>query len=309
MKLHSRQIIRLQGVGADKFLHGLVTQDVIGKVAEHPTKSFAAGFLNAKGRVLCDTIVFPKSPDEMYIDVQEKIAPQLQRMLIRHRLREPLEINIAEDLNIRWDKEVTVSSSSSSTTDDDDPRNSYLGKRFLISKEDGMSLPQGDEEFFKRRLLCGVPEGPVEIPPQKALPLNFNFDINNFVSFRKGCYVGQELTHRSFHVGKIRKRLCRVIKTTQEFADDLPIPEDLIDPEQSIPLEQDEDNEIFEPIDESEWRSCGQIIITHHNIGLAIFSTLKSSLNDHTNVKKVIHGKRFYRGEELILKSPLITTQ
>ena len=44
-------------------------------------------------------------------------------------------------------------------------------------------------------------------PPGEAIPLEYNLDGLNGISFTKGCYVGQELMARTHFKGVVRKRL------------------------------------------------------------------------------------------------------
>lgn len=61
-----------------------------------------------------------------------------------------------------------------------------------------------------RRYLRGVPEGQGEIPRDDSLPMNYNFDIMSGIDFKKGCYIGQELTIRTHHTGVVRRRVLPV---------------------------------------------------------------------------------------------------
>jgi folate-binding protein YgfZ len=63
------------------------------------------------------------------------------------------------------------------------------------------------------RTLLGIPEGPEDYISGQSLPLESNLDYLNggkylfhlqIVDFRKGCYLGQELTIRTFHTGVTR---------------------------------------------------------------------------------------------------------
>ncbi len=44
-------------------------------------------------------------------------------------------------------------------------------------------------------------------PAGSAVPLEYNLDGLNAISFSKGCYVGQELVARTHFQGMVRKRL------------------------------------------------------------------------------------------------------
>ncbi len=51
--------------------------------------------------------------------------------------------------------------------------------------------------------MCGARTG-------HGIPLEYNLDGLNAISFTKGCYVGQELIARSHFRGVVRKRLMPV---------------------------------------------------------------------------------------------------
>ena len=59
--------------------------------------------------------------------------------------------------------------------------------------------------------LLGVPNGGRAYPAGEALPLEGNIELLHGVSFKKGCYLGQELTARTHFRGVVRKRLVPVL--------------------------------------------------------------------------------------------------
>ncbi|XP_025715873.1 putative transferase CAF17, mitochondrial isoform X1 [Callorhinus ursinus] len=92
-----------------------------------------------------------------------------------------------------------------------DPRTTRMGWR-LLTQDEGLALVPGGRlgdlrDYHRYRYQQGVPEGIHDLPPGVALPLESNLAFMNGVSFTKGCYVGQELTARTHHMGVIRKRL------------------------------------------------------------------------------------------------------
>ena len=96
--------------------------------------------------------------------------------------------------------------SNADTLDIIDPRSPHLGTRLLSSTPPSSKL-YPLELYHLRRTLHGVPEGPEEILEGYALPAESNLDVMSGIDFTKGCYVGQELTSRTYHTGVIRKRL------------------------------------------------------------------------------------------------------
>ena len=66
-------------------------------------------------------------------------------------------------------------------------------------------------EYHRARHVSGIPEGQSstggELPYAASLPHETNVDLMGGIDFRKGCYVGQELTIRTQHKGVVRKRI------------------------------------------------------------------------------------------------------
>lgn len=142
-------------------------------------------------------------------------------------------------------------------------------------------------DYELHRMLLGVPEGPKEILPGQALPLESCMDIHgggklikidgkadSSVDFRKGCYLGQELTVRTYHTGATRKRILpiRLIPLDQSSSSSI---SDLLSfsPQQSL-AEVDIPLDItYHPPSTSATRkprSAGKILSLHNAVGLAL---------------------------------------
>ena len=92
-----------------------------------------------------------------------------------------------------------------------DPRLSALGARIVCPKEsldfdaEYVNRKENSDDYEAMRILYCIPEGSKEL--KDKLPLNNNLHLINGINFKKGCYIGQELTQRTYHTGVIRKVL------------------------------------------------------------------------------------------------------
>lgn len=92
-----------------------------------------------------------------------------------------------------------------------DPRSRALGTRiycepdqFVDDQEFQQQKAVGESSYKIIRYLFGIPEG---VETEDLFPLNCNYQFLNSISFNKGCYLGQELTQRTYHTGVIRKKI------------------------------------------------------------------------------------------------------
>ena len=94
-----------------------------------------------------------------------------------------------------------------------DPREPALGWRMLTSEPEAAlagAEPATRADYDALRVAHGVPESGVELVPEDTFILEAGFERLHGVDFRKGCYVGQEVTARMKHKTELKKRLVRV---------------------------------------------------------------------------------------------------
>lgn len=197
----------VNGLQSTKLLQGLFTNDIekvtVGSV-------MFTHVLNVKGRVLFDSIVYSVDEHSFLIEVDKSLAGNFVKLLKMYNIRSKAAISEEE-------VEVYASFSSGSPTDDidsedgsyPDPRLSLLGRRYL-GKPPKDAVIVSEDEYHQLRVSLGVSEGSRDIAHGKDFPFEHNLDYLNGVSFTKGCYVGQELTARTHHVGETRKRVVPV---------------------------------------------------------------------------------------------------
>ncbi|KAL1507639.1 hypothetical protein AB1Y20_007256 [Prymnesium parvum] len=217
--LPSRAVLELAGRDSRKLLQGLVTNDVE-KLDEGP--QFTA-FLSAQGRVLYDAFLLNGKDGNVLIDVDRAVLSDMSVHLNRYKLRSKV---VVRDVSHQYVVRVLCGSGLPGPAADSrrpcdggawaDPRLPMLGYRFLQPVDDAVPMPEESVEASPvlhalQLALLGVPEGARGFPKGEEMPLENNLHALNGVSFKKGCYLGQELTARTHFRGVIRKRLLPVL--------------------------------------------------------------------------------------------------
>ena len=197
-----RRILAISGKDRVQLLQGLVTNDV----AHGP--SWAA-LLTPQGKYLADFLVIPEA-ERLLIDTDDRLADDLLRRLGMYKLRSDVQIAPA-GLEVRRGTGPAPEGAIA------DPRHPALGWR-LYGAEGG----DDGSDWDAIRVEHTIPETLIELIPNDTFILEAGFDRLNGVDFRKGCFVGQEVTARMKHKTELRKGL-RTVFVDGEAAPGTPI--------------------------------------------------------------------------------------
>ncbi|EAQ89057.1 hypothetical protein CHGG_05676 [Chaetomium globosum CBS 148.51] len=237
-ELSSRKLISVSGPDAAKYLQGVITANLTpGYAGPNPTSEhlrsdagFYAAFLTAQGRILHDVFIYRDVRDTTHpaghswlVEVDAAEADRLQKHIKRYKLRAKFDVRLLNEGEGRvwhaWDDanpssltttQPSFPSSSPTIITTPDHRAPNLGHRLLTFSTPTPSLPLPtlpETAYRLRRYRHGIAEGQAELLYNTALPHESNLDATGAVDFRKGCYVGQELTIRTEHRGVVRKRV------------------------------------------------------------------------------------------------------
>ena len=221
--LEDRGILFIQGSDTKEFLQNLITND-INKVDE--ANSCFSSLLTPQGKYLFDFLVV-KHKKGYFIDCEKKQIEELFKQLNIYKLRSDIEIlNLSNEFVvaafsyekfISFDEAKDLPGNTFKYGEDPvflDPRHKKLGGRLIINLEKlYLSLKKLDlkstnpEEYYKLSYELGIPQKNTEKLRNKLFGIECNFEELNGIDFKKGCYIGQEITSRIKLRNKLSKRL------------------------------------------------------------------------------------------------------
>lgn len=191
--LDDRALIRLAGGDRQKFLQGLITQD-IEQLA--PNRPLFAALLTPQGKILFEFFIFEDGP-HYFLDCTRDLAPGLLKRLTLYKLRADISLSLDESLYV-----CTAGGAFEARVCGRDPRLEALGWRGLTDE----CPPPDDGAYSERRITLGAPELGADFRPETMFLTDVNYDALGAVSYKKGCFVGQEVSSRMKRKGDIRKR-------------------------------------------------------------------------------------------------------
>lgn len=197
--LADRRLIRVSGTGAEEFLNNLITADVE-NLPEGEAR--AAALLTPQGKILFDFLIWRDGGDYL-IETGAAEQDALLRRLTMYKLRAPVDLKAetVEGVSVFWNETA--------------PTAGIRDGRFAKAGIDLVRLPgtstSGDVAAYDAlRVEHGIAESGRDYALQDAFPHDVLMDVNDGVSFKKGCFVGQEVVSRMKHRGTARRRVVTV---------------------------------------------------------------------------------------------------
>jgi len=202
--LPDRSLIRIAGPDSQDFLQALITTDV---AAIPPQEARPGALLTPQGKILFDFLIWRDS-DGFVIETDFAQRDAFVKRLTMYKLRAPVTIAALPDdgITVSWDIEA------SDITAIVDGR--FLKAGLTLERRPGEHGSGAEADYQALRVAHGIVTSGDDYALQDIFPHDALLDLNGGLSFRKGCYVGQEVVSRMQHRGTARKRVVMVSAET-----------------------------------------------------------------------------------------------
>ena len=197
--LADRRLIRVSGTGAEEFLNNLITADVE-NLPEGEAR--AAALLTPQGKILFDFMIWRDGGDYL-IETGAAEQDALLRRLTMYKLRAPVDLKAetVEGVSVFWNENAPTAGI----------RDGRFGKAGIdLYRIPGASASGDIAAYDALRVEHGIAQSGRDYALQDAFPHDVLMDVNDGVSFKKGCFVGQEVVSRMKHRGTARRRVVTV---------------------------------------------------------------------------------------------------
>jgi tRNA-modifying protein YgfZ len=201
-----RGVVSVTGADAVPFLDNLATN----ALDDLPVGAarFAA-LLTPQGKIIYEFFAL-RTADGFLLDTPRDTLPDFVKRLTLYKLR--AKVNIRDESEAMLVAASTAEPAEKSNLHFADPRDGALGWR-LISRDPTQRVlhdAHAEAAYHRQRLARGIPACGIDYAIGDTFPHEANYDRLNGVSFKKGCFVGQEVVARMQNKTIVRKRVVRV---------------------------------------------------------------------------------------------------
>ncbi|MCK4707456.1 MAG: folate-binding protein YgfZ, partial [Gammaproteobacteria bacterium] len=224
-------LVKVSGADASTFLQGQLTND-IDQITT--SSSQLSGYCNQKGRLLASFRVFKKQ-DDIYLLLPEELYEETFKRLRMYVMRSDVEFtNITadyvsigycgpdadtelkeqlKDIPLDTDQVTHVKDLSIIKLAGTQPRYQITGPVNQVielwQNLDVDAAPVGKDVWNLLKIKAGIPTI-YQQTVESFVPQMINLELINGVSFKKGCYTGQEIVARMHYLGKLKRRMYRI---------------------------------------------------------------------------------------------------
>lgn len=203
--LENRGLVAISGEDAQSLL-----QDVISCGVDDLPEGLArpGGLLTPQGKIMFDFLLSRDGPDRFLFDMGRDQIPSFMQRMTMYRLRAKADIAAVEDSTVQaaWGDE----SEAGCLVDGRFPEQASAFRLYGESRPETASI----DDYDRLRVAYGVAESEADFALSDVFPHDVLMDLNGGVSFKKGCFVGQEVVSRMQHRGTARRRV--VVLTAEE---------------------------------------------------------------------------------------------
>lgn len=203
-------LLVFRGPDAVRYLNGQITQDVRRVVAE--TVSLPACVTDAKGKLQFRISIGSFDDGSLWVAGPAGIEEDLEARLTRYLIADDVEVEVLTNQYSLVHFTGTGIATPGGVVSRDANRFGIPGTDWLIPADGKPEFPSeyaliGSDELETFRIARGIPAWDHEItagmlPPEALLD-------QTDISYRKGCYIGQEVISRVKSAGKVNRSLAR----------------------------------------------------------------------------------------------------
>jgi len=219
LRLADWGVIRAQGADAASFLHSQLTQDFALLDRDHAR---LAGFCTAKGRLLATMVGWRGGDEEILLALPAETLPATLKRLSMFVLRAKCKLTDASGEFAVYGLLGAPTPDAWTLARDGDAVQIALpgpGRALRVQPADA-SAPAGEAITPDTWAAAEAEAGVAWVrgaTVEAFVPQMINFEVLGGVSFKKGCYPGQEIVARSQYRGTLKRRL-QVFETDGQVA-------------------------------------------------------------------------------------------